>query len=384
MTPRRTKASLLTMPAVIIAMLLPLFSDTAQASPCESEPTDMSVAYGDQITCPISAGGDTDLFRFSGVAGDRVLAEAVEVGVAGFGPRIRVLAPNGTQLGDTYSPARLDLILPQTGIYTAIVYDANSFYAGDYAFAVSCLSGTCLATPPPPPHPAPERSVVCEPEPTDMFPFFGTRVVCDITQGDTDLYRFEARAGDRVLAEAVEVNNTGFSPRIRLVAPDGTQLLDTYSPARFENVLPQTGTYTAIVYDANSFYEGDYAFTVSCTGGPCLSLRSVPTVSLSLTGCTVCAPGNPLSVDVHWQNLGPTRVTEVKVGLRLPDGTPINLFGDKHLEYSFPAGFDLSTALFSFPWPSGLPSGDYTVEATLIGPDLGDTFSRDVQVFKVP
>lgn len=263
------------------------------------------------------------------------------------------------------------------------MFDYSGTYAGDVRFTASCVAGTCVPSPPAPPHPAPERSVACEPEPTDTFPFLGTRVACAIgVGGDTDVYRFDAREGDRILAEVVKMGgHASFLPRIQLIAPDGAQVALAQSPAWAHLSLTQTGVYTAIVFDYSGTYDGDYVFTVSCTGGPCLSLRSVPTVSLTLTGCTVCAPGNVLQVEAHWQNLGPSRVAEVKLGVRAPDGTPYNLIGDKHLEYMFLPGFDLTGTFISLPWPSGLPAGQWTVEATLIGPDLGDTFSRDVKVF---
>lgn len=324
--------------------------------------------------------------RFTGVQGDRILAEAVFVSGTNFTPRIQIIAPNGTVLGNTYAPARLDLVLPQSGTYTAVVFDASSFYPGEYAFTLFCTSGACSPTSPPPPQPAPERIAACEPEPTDMFPFLGTLITCDIAPGtDTDLYRFDARNGDRVLVEALKLGgHANFTPRLELIAPDGTVLGGApYAPARLDLLLPQTGVYTAIVFDASSFYPGDYAFTVSCTGGGCLSLRSVPTATLTLTGCTQCRVGDQLSVGVRWHNPGPARLTEVKVGLRFPDGTPVNLFGNRHLEFDFPAGFDLSTTLLSFPWPGGLPTGQWTVETTLVGPDLGDQFSREVKAFTV-
>lgn len=250
----------------------------AQATPCEAEPTDMSVGYGERIECDITPGTDTDVYRFSGVTGDRILAEAVWVSGGSFNPRIKLIAPDGSVLGDTWSPARLDIVLSQAGIYTAIISDDGSFYAGGYAFTVSCTAGLCL--PPSPPDP-PEGNIDCGLESTDMFVAYGTRVTCDITPGtDTDLYRFSGGTGDRILAEAVWKSGGSYNPRIKLIAPNGATLGDTWSPARLDVVLPQTGVYTAIISDDGSFYAGEYAFTVSCTGGTCL-LPSPPCPPIS-------------------------------------------------------------------------------------------------------
>ncbi len=375
---------------VLLPLVFCLFAGGVEAAPCETEPTDMPVAYGDQVICEIDPGTDTDLFRFSGNTGDRILAEALQIsGGVNFVPVIKLTAPDGTVLITEWSPARIDLLLPQTGTYTVVV---SSFYAatyiGEYAFLVSCTSGSCVPDPPPPPTPAPGGDIPCEAEPTDMFPHYGTRVTCDITPGtDSDLYRFPGIAGDRVLAEAVALSGgVNFVPVLRVIAPDGTILITTWSPGRADLLLPQTGTYTAIV---TSFYAatyvGQYAFTVSCTGGKCLPPPfGGPALTLELTGCTGCQPGEQFRVLAKWKNTGSHDVrVEIKVGLRLPDGTPFNVLGNKHLEATLPAGLDVSSNILSFAWPAGLPAGTWTLEGALVGPDVGETFSRDVKTFTV-
>ncbi|HEY6361611.1 MAG TPA: hypothetical protein VIX63_10935, partial [Vicinamibacterales bacterium] len=69
---------------------------------------------------------------------------------------------------------------------------------------------------------------------------------------------------------------------------------------------------------------------------------------------------------------------ELKAGLRLPDGTAVNTLGNKHLEATFPAGLDVTANLLSFPWPAGLPQGTWTFEGVLLGPNVGETFAREV------
>jgi hypothetical protein len=72
---------------------------------------------------------------------------------------------------------------------------------------------------------------------------------------------------------------------------------------------------------------------------------------------------------------------EIKIGLRMPDGASSNVLGNKHLEFTVPAGLDVSSTILDFPWPSGLPDGTWTLEGALVGPDLGETFSRVVRTF---
>lgn len=227
-------------------------------------------------------------------------------------------------------------------------------------------------------------AATCEPEPTDMSVGYGEQITCGINpSNDTDIFRFSGNAGDRILAEALWVSGTGFAPRIQLIAPDGTDQIS--NAGLIDITFVQTGAYTAIISDVGSNNVGEYAFTVSCTAGSCFQPPGLPTLTLSLTGCTICQAGDPLTVQAHLTNPGSSTVSvEAKMGLRLPDGTTINLLGNRHLELALPAGFDLPFTLPDhFPIPGGWPAGTWSVEATLLGPDLGETFSREVKPFEV-
>jgi hypothetical protein len=362
-------------PASLFALCLS--SGRAEAAVCEAEPTDMSVDYGEQITCGIGpAVNDSDFYRFAGTAGGRILAEALHVSGSGFQPIIELIAPNGTVITTNYT---IDTVLPQTGTYTARVFENGNNAVGEYAFTVFCSAG-CGLTPPPPP---PGSDVGCESEPTDMFPYFGTRVTCEVSPAlDTDLYRFAANAGDRVLAEAVWLSGAGFQPIVRLIAPDGALLTTDYT---IDMQLPQTGIYTALVFENGYNATGTYAFTVSCTAGKCLSPLASPSVSFTLTGCsTLCQVGDLFTVSAHWRNPGATPVkAELKIGFRSPNGTTTNSLGNKHYEFTFPAGFNVTANLMSIPWPAGQPAGQWSIEAVLLAPDLGETYAREVDFFTV-
>jgi len=372
--------------AVATAVLLAGAAEAA-AVPCSAEPTDMSINFGDLISCDITPATDVDFYRFAGQAGDRILAEAAFVSGSQFLPRIQVLAPDGTLIGDASNPPRVGVDLSQTGTYTVLIFNffVTNATPGDYTAVVSCTGGPCLQPPPPPANP-PVTNIGCESEPTDQFPGYGTRVCCDITPAtDVDIYRFGGAAGDRILAEAAYVSGSQFLPRIQVLAPDGTLIGDASNPPRVGVVLPQSGTYTVLVFNffVTNATAGQYTFTVSCAGGSCLPPPGkLPAVSLTLTGCTTCRAGDHFAVQALLTNpASKTIQTELKFGLRLPDGTPINTLGNKHLEIPFPAGLNTNAPLLTFTWPSGLPQGTWTVEATLLGPDLGDTSSRAVKTF---
>jgi hypothetical protein len=370
---------------VCVMGVLGVMSARAEAAVCGPEPTDMSVAYSDRIECAISPGADTDVYRFSGVGGDRVLAEAVFIAGSPFTPAISLYSPNGTLIGTTWSPARMDVVLPQSGVYTVVIASVGGVQTGDYAMTITCAGGTCVPVPPPPPAAPAAENIDCEAEPTDQFPGFSTRVSCEIaTAADTDIYRFTGGAGDRVLVAAIYLPGGPFNPAIAVYAPDGTSLGTTWSPARMDLVLPQSGVYTAVVSSVGSTVAGQYAFTATCAGGSCLPAPGkLPSLTLALTGCTSCNGGDLFTVAANWVNAGPTRPTEIKIGFRLPDGTPANILGDKYLTVPLPAGMNSNSTLFTFPWPTGVPLGIWTIEATLIAPDLGETYSRSTKTFTV-
>ena len=384
MKQRTPRVNLWALVGLVVA--LSSLAGRAEAVPCAPEPTDMSVSFGTLITCDTTGAGDTDLFRFSASSGDRVLAEALLIAGTSYTPFIQVFAPDGTALGATWGPARLDLVVQQTGTFTVAVSALSGTASGQYSVMVSCLGGGCLPAPPPPPGPPPGENIACEPEPTDFFPGLGTRVTCDILpSADTDIYRFTGATGDRILAEAVLLGGTNFSPFIQLTAPDGTILGSTWGPARLDVVLPQSGTYSVVISSLSAAGNGTYAFTVSCLGGSCgPPPGQLPSMTLTLTGCTTCAPGNTYTVQAHLSNPASHSVTaEMKIGFRLPNGTPLNILGNKHLEVPVPAGVNTTFNLFSFPWFSGGPAGRWTIEATLSEPDLGLVYSRAVKTFTV-
>ena len=112
-------------------------------------------------------------------------------------------------------------------------------------------------------------------------------------------------------------------------------------------------------------------------------LQSPPQLVLTLTGCTTCRMGDRLTVQAHVTNADTTTVQmEVKVGVRLPNGTPANLLGE-FLKVPLPGGLDTTVTVFDSPLPAGLPQGSWTFEGALLEPELGGTLSRSVVPFTV-
>jgi len=117
--------------------------------------------------------------------------------------------------------------------------------------------------------------------------------------------------------------------------------------------------------------------------GPAIPPTPLPTVLLTLTGCTRCRAGDRFAVAARVANPASTEVLiEAKIGVRLPGGIPINLFG-KHLEVALPGSLDTTVTLLNIVLPPGLPMGAWAVEGSLLEPELGVTLSRSIAPFEV-
>lgn len=91
----------------------------------------------------------------------------------------------------------------------------------------------------------------------------------------------------------------------------------------------------------------------------------------------VCTPGDVLTALATVSNTGLTAFTvEIKGGVRLPDGTPINLLPSRHIEMAIPPGITGPLPVLEVPIPPELPEGEYKAEAALLTPALGRELSR--------
>jgi hypothetical protein len=109
-----------------------------------------------------------------------------------------------------------------------------------------------------------------------------------------------------------------------------------------------------------------------------------PALSISLNGCITCEEGGRLTVQARLINPRsyPVRV-EVKAGGRLPDGTPVDLFGQQHMELTLEPYLDKTFTLLDKPLPAGIPPGTWTVEGTLLELELGKMLSHDAKTFEI-
>jgi hypothetical protein len=114
------------------------------------------------------------------------------------------------------------------------------------------------------------------------------------------------------------------------------------------------------------------------------SVISPPAIQVILSACVTCRAGDRLLMLVRARNpANQAQRVEVKIGVRLPDGTPVNMLGDQHLEVILSPLLDTTVPILDLALPPGLPAGVYTAEAVFLEPALGETFSRHVLPFQI-
>lgn len=214
------------------AMSRPSFaSDTLV--PCESEPTDMEISVGSIVQCSVSPVADTDLFRFYGEAGHRMMLTLTDqTAGTGYGtacvydPGFTLIACFGTN--DT--GVRHILELEATGTYTVLVRESGDNQTATYNLALQSIN------------PAP-------PEATSLCYDCSVPDTIDVVS-DSDVMLFEGIAGETIsLTVTDQTAGTGY-PVAEVWAPDRSlvstvSLNDTGQQVRLE--LTQTGTYTILL-----------------------------------------------------------------------------------------------------------------------------------------
>jgi hypothetical protein len=181
---------------------------------------------------------------------------------AQFTPWIRIWAPSGASLGNTWgnSAASLEVVAPATGTYLVLVAsnDGGHLGTGTYRLTMTHTPGPITVS-----------------DGDEGGPLTnGAMHTGSIPTGDLDVWTFTATAGDRIGAEVGEITDTNaqLTPWIRIWAPGGASLGNTWgnSAASLEVVAPATGTYLVLVAsnDGGHLGTGTYRLTMTHTPGP--------------------------------------------------------------------------------------------------------------------
>jgi hypothetical protein len=231
-----------------------------EGRPCNPEPTNMFIGYGDLITCSIDPSGDTDVFRFQGSTQEVISIQLTYQSGAGR-PCLELFDPAGLLVG-SHCPnafsARIDKRLESTGVFTIRVSAWNNGTMG-YALSVERLA-------PPSASAVPLR--------------FNQNLADEINPvGDIDLYFLNGAVNDLVTIQLTYRSGSG-RPCLELFDPAGV-LLDSHCPnafsARLDKRLESTGIFTIRVSAWNNGTMG-YNVDLQCVG-QCSSPTPCPNVS---------------------------------------------------------------------------------------------------------
>ncbi len=228
---------------------------TAQVEgfPCEDEPTDQNIAYGDVVTCAVSPTGDSDLFRFTGVTGE--IVKIVMSRTSGHYPCIELFDPDDNSMGLAClvgNSNQITATLPQEGIYTIVASEVGDDYTLNYNLALERLA------------PTPSANAL----PIEFAQTIGDLKISPV--GDQDLFYFSGNAADEVLITMSRTS--GHFPCIELFDPDGNSMGSACLVGNSNQItatLPQEGIYIIVASEIGDDYPLDYTITLQCQSSSC-------------------------------------------------------------------------------------------------------------------
>ncbi|MEM7131547.1 MAG: pre-peptidase C-terminal domain-containing protein [Chloroflexota bacterium] len=235
---------------VAVLMLFWMFfalqgADNAQAVATRQQNCPTTITYGETIACSIDSPAETDVYRFTARAGDKVIVRMTNAG--GLWSGVRVHEPNGNEISGCRekNPTTAEIAtctLPSDGSYQILAYDSfNGTGTGNYHLYLQRLN-------------EPGNTVTLT---------FGATVPGEIaTMAQMNTYSFTATAGDKVLAR---MTNTGdLWSGVQIYDPNGNEISGCRekSPTTAEIAtctLPSDGTYKILAYDSfNGTGTGNY------------------------------------------------------------------------------------------------------------------------------
>lgn len=254
------KISFTVMMLLAFVMLYPRFGMAVNESkPCNPEPTNMPISYGDVIACSIAPNAaDIDTFRFVGSAGEKIVILVTNPGAHLINPSIELFGPNGVPIAmvSGFFSARIadpSFMLTVSGTHTIVVSDNQSNNTGPYTLTLERVD---------PPSPAAQPIQYDQVKTDEINPI-----------GDMDVVVFNASINDNI---RILITNPGahlINPCIELFAPDGTRTGSQcgFFSANIDSLLSQPGTHAILVSDSDSNNAGPYGLSLTCITGPCLA-----------------------------------------------------------------------------------------------------------------
>ncbi len=256
------------MSKLLFATLLALGTSSAVAAegrPCEPEPTNMLIGYGDVLNspeCEIAPAGDSDLFRFQGFVGERVRLTVVAVTPAPVTPCADVFDPDGVSVDGRRCSSNISfyLTLATTGIHTLLVSELGNDNLLSYAVAL-------------------ERIQPVSPAAVQIK--FGEVLVDEISPPpDMDSYHFFALSGDVVQVVVAPNGPLGATtPCAEVFDPSGVSLggKKCSSSVTFDLSLDSSGEHVVLVSELADDNTFPYTIGLQCITGECPDAPPPPT-----------------------------------------------------------------------------------------------------------
>jgi len=225
---------------------------------------------GDTLPGVIDAFGDTDAFTFDAVGGEVVGLTYARSSGNGAIPTIKLFGPTGAPVPlngstDYCGPSVyagytcVSSALPDSGIYTVVVWDAGLNQTGPYDLTLEALSGSMNGEPNGPP----TASLACGTPDGTRTLFCGHTIGQTIDAwGDTDSYSFDSMLGEIVTLRTQASPGSGVEPIAKLFGPEGqvplNGSLDYCAGQCKSDPIPAAGTHTLVVWDSGLNESGGY------------------------------------------------------------------------------------------------------------------------------
>jgi hypothetical protein len=279
------------------------------------------VICGQHVEAAISAAGESDLYRFTGTAGQIV---SLTLGAGSWSccgdanPVAEVFSPTGASVA-VFGPSQREVTLLADGTYTIEVRAGDFTRTGNYGLSLQCLV------------PVGANAIPLE---------CGSSVTGAITAvAKTVLYSFTGTAG-QVVSLTLGAGSWSCcgdaNPVAELFSPTGASVV-VFGPSQREQTLTESGTYTIEVRAGDFTRTGNYGLSLQClvpVGANAIPLECGSSVTGAITavGKTVLysftgTAGQILSLTLgagSWSCCGdPNPVAEVFS----PTGVSVVLFG---------------------------------------------------------
>ncbi len=199
----------------------------------------------------LANGRATQLFRFEGVAGQRLNFDSLSSSGTG---RLKIYEPDGSQHEDRALSADFTTVLPSTGTYILAI-EGQSATPVSFNFDVSDITAAPIAN-----------------------TGFDTPISGTIAAGASQVFHFDASAGTFVMYDAL-LNGMPATLRVTLTSPGGANIINNIAASTLRNaldLLPESGVYT-LTLSSTAATEQPFAFQLIDAGAATPLVFDTPT-----------------------------------------------------------------------------------------------------------